>query len=93
MEPLTKQIYTWFWLENMMEGGHLEDLGIDGGSYLRYVYGIRKESGLYSCGSGRGPVAGCVEHSNGTPCSVNCWRFVECVRDSRFMKNDARHNS
>jgi hypothetical protein len=49
-------------------------------------------SGLESCGSGRGPVAGCDEHSNETSCSVNCWSFVECLRDGRFMKMKASTN-
>ena len=47
---------------------------------------------LDSCGSGMGPVAGCDEYSNGTSCSVNCWWFVECLADSRFMKMNAASN-
>jgi hypothetical protein len=85
------QIYTWFWFENLMERGHLEDLGIDEDDRIKICSTeIGKGGGVWIgfMWLRWGPVAGCDEQSNETSCPTRCCWF-ECPSSCRFLKKVA----
>jgi hypothetical protein len=49
----TGQVLTGFWWEDLTEGNHLEDLGIDGRVILKFIFKRWDgKQGLDCCGSG-----------------------------------------
>jgi hypothetical protein len=45
--------------------------------------------GLYSSGSGWGPVAGCCEHGNEPLCVTKDEEFLDYLSDCQFLKDSA----
>jgi len=75
------EVYTAFWWENLREGDHLEDPGVDGKITLRWIF--RKwDVGVWTGSSwfGRGWVVGTCEYGNEPSCSIKCGKFLDYLR-------------
>jgi len=75
---MTGEVRTEFWWGDLKSRDHLEDLSIDGGIILKFIF--KKwvgRHGLDWCGSGQGQVAGTCECGNELPRSVKCGVFIE----------------
>jgi hypothetical protein len=71
-------MHTKFWLENLKERDHSEDLGKDGRIILQWIlkkYGGKVRSECI--GSGQGPMAGSCEQSNEPSGSIQGREFLD----------------
>ena len=74
----TGEVHTGFWLGNLREREHFEDLGVDGRIKLKCIF--RKwdgRHGLDLSGSGLGQVVGSCECGNEPSGSIKCGEFFD----------------
>ena len=75
---VTGEVHTGFWWGDLKSRDHLEDLSIDGGIILKFIF--KKwdgEHGLDWYGSGQGQVAGTCECGNELTHSIKCGVILE----------------
>jgi hypothetical protein len=71
-------VHTGSWWEDLREGNHLEDPGIDGRRILKWI--LKKCNGghgLYWSSSGEGQVVGACEFHNEPLDSIKCREFLD----------------
>jgi len=70
-------VHTGFWWGDLMEGGHLEDLGVDG-RILKWIlkkWDVGHELDL--CGSGQGQLEGTCESGSKPSGSIKCGESLD----------------
>jgi hypothetical protein len=71
-------MHTGFWLGNLREGDHMEDLGIDARIILKWILEKWNEGHrLDPSGSGQGQVASSCQCGNEPLVSIKCGEFPE----------------
>jgi hypothetical protein len=72
-----RETRTKFWSENLKEGDHSVDLGVDGKTISEWILGNNvTRCGLDSSVLGQEPVAGSCEHGNEPSGSVRTGNFL-----------------
>jgi hypothetical protein len=75
------KIYAGFWLEDLKERDHSEDMFIDRRIVLKWILSSRTgQNGLDSCGSGQRQVADPCVHGHAPSGSIKCREFLDSRR-------------
>jgi hypothetical protein len=70
-------VHTGFWSGNLIEGGLLEEPGVDGDNIKMDLREVEWGHGRNRSDSGQGQLAGCCEYGNERSGFMKCGKFLE----------------